>query len=133
MLLTLLRPPLACRLIPSKIARSMNTVEQQVLLPKPQEPGPEDCCQVSGKRSIEEASLSGCHDVILVPDRLLCKQRHCHGETAKYTEYDAGKLICACSMQSGCLECVWEVYWQDLKAWQQQQVWHCQWPACLHC
>ena len=25
-------------------------------------------------------------------------------------------------LQSGCLECVWEVYWRDVKEWQEQQV-----------
>jgi Oxidoreductase-like protein, N-terminal len=61
---------------------------------KPEEPGPEDCCQVSHHTSHNRA-----------------------GRACGRTPTQSTSQAPCCCTQRGCQECVWDVYWRDMKAY----------------
>jgi hypothetical protein len=65
----------------------------EIPIVKPQEPGPEDCCQVGWIYPHTRVGRA-CIDSLTTPLLLL--------------------------MQRGCQECVWDVYWRDMKAYNEQ-------------
>lgn len=87
---------------PSKLIRG-------ALLPKPEEPGPEDCCQVLAVKKV--ATLSPCKGQ---PTSCLA------GYGSLLAGQDKSEFIFS-KLQSGCSLCVWDMYRDNLHEYRVQQ------------
>lgn len=88
-------------------SEELNNETQNSDLRIPIEPGPEDCCQVSCRSWVIENI-----------DCNICGSVRTPSNEAVGTNSSIINLVHLLGLQNSCVECVWVVYWRELKAYQ---------------